>query len=573
MGSGNGGINRRDFLRIAIAAATELGAAGCHVDYPSFNHAKQQTLYSSTTSDPRTFNPVLVTDTASGQVTGRVFDGLVNINPLTTLPEPALARSWDIADGGRTITFHLLRHVRWSDGKPFTARDVVFTLATIYDPKVPNSSRPTLTVDGQPIVAEAPDDYTVVMRIPRPFAPLLYAIGFPIIPAHVLEPALKAGAFNQTWNINTPPHELIGLGPYDLTRYVPAQMIQLRRNRDYWMRVELHKVVPRLHGQTVLIVPDQNAAYLKFLGGQTDVYSPRPEEVVDLLDKAKSLRINVEKIGIDTGSLFFCFNRNPLHYVRAGRPNPKLNWFTDLNFLRAMAHSVDKQGMTDLCFHGLAVPAVSDVSPANKIFHNPNLKDYVYDLKLAVDILESAGYHLASSGVRVDPEGNRLEFDLTTNTGVQIRDQMCAMYLQDLATLGIKVNYRPLEFTTLVDKLTDSFDWDCVLIGFTGTIEPNNGANFLRSSGNLHLWHPNQKTPATLWEAEIDKLLDEGASVMNIEERAPCYWQIQKILHDQLAIIETVRQVQYDAYKKSLDNYRDTVWGMYRPELIQFREG
>ena len=572
MVSGKGGINRRDFLKFAIVAAAELGAAGCHVDYPSFNHAEQQILYSSTVSDPRTFNPILVTDSASGQITGRVFDGLVNINPLTTLPEPALAKSWDIIDGGRTITFHLLRNIKWSDGKPFTAHDVVFTLATIYDPKVPNSSRPTLTVDGKPIVAEAPDDYTVVMRIPKPFAPLLYAIGFSIIPAHILDLALKSGTFNQTWNINTLPRELVGLGPYDLTRYVPAQMIQFRRNRDYWMRISQDQVLPRLRGETVLIVQDQNAAYLKFLAGQTDVYSPRPEEVADLLDKAKSLGINVQKIGVDTGSLFFCFNRNPLHYARAGRTNPKLKWFTDLNFLRAMAHSVDKQGMIDLCFHGLAVPAVSDVSPANKIFYNPNLKDYAYDLKLAADLLESAGYHLASSGVRVDPDGNRLEFDLTTNTGVQTRDQMCAMYLQDLKTLGIKVNYRPLEFTTLVDKLTDSFDWDCVLIGFTGTIEPNNGANFLRSSGNLHLWNPNQKTPATPWEAEIDKLLDEGASVMDIKARAPYYWQIQQILHDQLPVIETVRQIAYDAYKTSLENFRDTVWGRYRPELIQFRE-
>jgi len=572
MASEKGGINRREFVKIAAAAAAGLGATGCHVDYPSFNHAEQQILYSSTTSDPRTFNPILVTDTASGQVTGRLFDGLVNINPLTTLPEPALAKSWDIADGGRTITFHLLRNVKWSDGRPFTARDVVFTLATIYDPEVPNSSRPTLTVDGKPILAEAPDDYTVVMRVPKPFAPLLYAIGFSIVPAHVLEPALRAGSFNRTWNINTPPRKLVGLGPYELTRYVPAQMMQFRRNPDYWMRVEQDKVLPRLRGETVLIVQDQNAAYLKFMAGQTDVYSPRPEEVADLLDKAKSLGITIQKIGVDTGSLFFCFNRNPRHYVREGRMNPKLKWFTDLNFLRAMAHSVDKQGMIDLCFHGLAVPAVSDVSPANRIFHNPNLKDYAYDLKLAADLLESAGYRRAGSGERVDPDGNRIEFDLTTNTGVQTRDQMCAMFLQDLKTLGIKVNYRPLEFTTLVDKLTNSFDWDCVLIGFTGTIEPNNGANFLRSSGNLHLWNPNQKTPATPWEAEIDRLLDEGASVMDIRARAPYYWRIQQILHDQLAVIETVRQIAYDAYKSSLENFRDTVWGRYRPELIQFRE-
>ena len=160
--------------------------------------------------------------------------------------------------------------------------------------------------------------------------------------------------------------------------------------------------------------------------------------------------------------------------------------------------------MINLVFHGLAVPAVADISPENKIFHNPNLKDYDYDPKLAAGMLEAAGYHLVKPGVRTDPKGNRLEFDLTTNTGTPERNEMCTIFKQDVESLGIKVNYRPLEFTTLVDKLDSSFDWDCVLIGFTGGIEPNDGANFYRSSGNLHLWNPNQPTPATPWEAEID---------------------------------------------------------------------
>ena len=127
-------------------------------------------------------------------------------------------------------------------------------------------------------------------------------------------------------------------------------------------------------------------------------------------------------------------------------------------------------------------------------------------------MLEAAGYHLVKPGVRTDPKGNRLEFDLTTNTGSPERNQMCTIFKQDLESLGIKVNYRPLEFTTLVDKLDSSFDWDCMLMGFTGGIEPNDGANFYRSSGNLHIWNPNQPKPATPWEAEIDTLLDQGAS-------------------------------------------------------------
>ena len=557
---------------IASVVLALAGASGCRVSRPPNDHAVTQTLYDSMGTDPGTFNPILVTDSASGQAVGDLFEGLVRLNPITTLPEPGLAQSWELSDADKTVTFHLRRDVKWSDGEPFTSGDVVFTMRLIYDPHVPNSESFALTVDGKPITVEAPDKYTVVMKMPRPFAPLLYAIGFPIVPAHALKHALDSGQFNRTWGIDTSPKKLISLGAYRMERYVPGQLIDFTRNPDYWMRDERGGELPRLHGQVLLIVPDPNAQYLRFMAGQTDVYNPRPEEVFSLRENATKLNITIQSVGVDTGSLFFAFNRNPRHFIHNGVVNPKYKWFTDINFMRALAHAVDKQGMINLCFRGLGVPAVSDVSPANKIFYDPNLKPYDYDLELAARILDEAGYRMIRPGVRGDPEGNPLIFNLTTNTGVAVRDEMCAIFKQDLEKLGIRVNYRPLEFITLVKALDSSFDWDCVLIGFTGGIEPNNGANFLRSSGNLHIWNPSQPKPATPWEAEIDKLLDQGTMVMDPKQRAPYYWRIQEILHDELPIIETVRQTRYVAYRNSLENYDQTAWGLYKPEWIQFRE-
>ncbi|MFI5353776.1 MAG: ABC transporter substrate-binding protein [Candidatus Binatales bacterium] len=563
-------MSRRTMLLPALIALA-LGA-GCHVTRTASDHAKDQVLYEATISDPRTFNPLLVTDAASGQALNGIFEGLVRTNPVTNLPEPGLASGWDLSDGRKTITFHLRRDVKWFDGQPLTARDVIFTLRAIYDPNVPNSLRPILTIDSQPIKATAPDDYTVVMTMPRPFAPILYSIGFEILPEHLLKAALDSGSFNRTWGIDTPPEKIVGDGQFRMTRYVPAQFVAYQRNPDYWMRDEHGAPLPRLHGETLLIVQDQNASYLKFLSGQTDVYTPRPEEVLDLKGKAKAMGIMVADTGIDTGELFFSFNRNPHHYVHDGKTDPKLTWFTDPAFLHAIAHSIDKRAMVNLCFHGLGEPAVAEISPANKIFYDPNLKDYDYDPGLAAQSLESAGYHLVKPGVRVDPHGVPLEFNLTTNTGVAVRDQMCAIFKQDLAALGIRVNYRPLEFTTLVEKLDTTFDWDCILIGFGGGgVEPNNGANFYRSSGNLHIWNPDQKTPATPWEAEIDRLLEQGSAEMDTKKRAPYYWRIQEIFHEQLPIIETVRQLTYSAYKNQLEDYDPTVWGLYKPEWIQFR--
>lgn len=564
---------RHQILSCAIALSALAIFCGCHVNRPGADHEKNQILYSAVASDPRTFNPILVTDATSGELTGDLFESLIRTNPVTTLPEAGLAQNWDIAPDNKTITFHLRHDAKWFDGQPVTAHDVLFTLDVIYDPKVPNSIRPSITIYGKRIVAEAPDDYTVVMRLPQPFAPLLYTIGIPVMPAHILESVWKAGNYNHTWGIDTPPEKIVGNGAYKMTRYAQSQAVNYDRYDDYWMKDEKGAQLPRLHGRTITIVQDQNAEYLRYLSGQIDIYDPRTEEVYPLEQKQKDheLDIQIQQMGIDTGSLFFSFNRNPHHFVKNGVTNPKLNWFTDLKFLQAMAHTIDKQSMIDLVFHQLAEPAVSDISPENKIFHNPDLKDYAYDPKLAADMLEAAGYHLVKPGVRNDPKGNRLEFDLTTNTGSPERNEMCTIFKQDVESLGIKVNYRPLEFTTLVDKLDSSFDWDCVLIGFTGGIEPNGGQDFYRSSGNLHIWNPNQPTPATPWEAEIDTLLDQGASEMDISKRPPYYWKIQQILHDQLPILETVRQQRYASWKNSLINYQPKVWGLYKPEWVEFK--
>jgi peptide/nickel transport system substrate-binding protein len=556
------------FTACVMAAVT----AGCHVRRAANEHARQQILYTAIVSDPQTFNPILITDAYSSEILGDVFESLIRINPVTTLPEPGLAEKWEISSDQKSITFHLRHDVRWFDGQPLTARDVLFTLNVIYDPKVPNSIRPGLLIDGKPLVAQAPDDYTVVMRLPKPFAPLLYAIGIPVIPAHVLEPVWKAGNFNHSWGINTPPDKIIGDGAFKLTRYVQNQFARMERNGDYWMKDERRARLPRLHGKGVQIIPDANATYLRYLYGQIDIYAPRAEEVLAVRQKIKSggLHATLREIGIDTGEGFFCFNRNPRHYVKNGVTDPKLAWFTDPNFLRAVAHLLDKQAIINLVYHGLAVPAVSDVSPENKLFYNPNLKDYEYNPKLAAEIFETAGYHMVN-GRRTDPNGHPIEFNLTTSTGRPESDQICVIFKQDLENLGIKVNYQPLEFTTLVEKIDGTFDWDCVMMGLTGTIDPNDGSNFYRSSGNLHLWNPSQKKPATAWEAEIDRLMDQGASEMDPPKRVPYYWRIQQILHDQLAVIEIVRRKEYVSWTDSLENYQPKVWGVYKPEWIRFK--
>jgi peptide/nickel transport system substrate-binding protein len=194
-----------------------------------------QRLVTATFSDPKTFNPLLVVDSASAIVAGAVFEGLVRLNPKTTKMEPLLAEKWEVNDSGTVYTFHLRHDVRWQDGVPFTADDVAFTFAAIFDDRVANSTKHTLLVDGKPIKTEVIDDYTVRFILPRPFAPLINSLGGAILPKHILGRALENGTFAQSWGIDTRPNQIIGTGIYRLARYVPAQFIEFRRNTDFWM--------------------------------------------------------------------------------------------------------------------------------------------------------------------------------------------------------------------------------------------------------------------------------------------------------------------------------------------------
>ena len=338
---------------IGLAAGCQSESTPSAVSSSSSPVAKplrQRPLATATISDPKTFNPLLVTDTASGAAIGKLFDTLVRLNELKAEMEPHLAEQWECSADGLRCTFFLRHDVRWHDGAPFTADDVVFTFDAIYDDRVPNSFKHILTIDGTRIEIVALDRHTVEMRLPRPFAPLINSIAVPIIPRHRLADSLTEGTFVQEWGIDTPPAQLIGTGPFRMVEFEPAQYIRLRRDPNYWMRDEVGKRLPHLDTQTILIVPNQDTAYLKFLAGETDTHECRPEEVPELQQRSPKLGIEVPEIGLDTGQLFVTFNRNPRNYKRKdGKRDPRLTWFTDRRFLRAIAHAIDKESIIISC--------------------------------------------------------------------------------------------------------------------------------------------------------------------------------------------------------------------------------
>jgi len=533
----------------------------------------EQKLTTASIADPKTFNLIVSDETSSAAIVGDLFEGLTRTNPKTGAVEPLLAKAWEVSEDGKVWTFHLRDDVRWNDGAKFTAKDVKFTFDVIYDDKIPNSARDIFTIEGQKIQVEVIDAYTVRFTLPSPFAPFLRSLGIDIIPEHILGEPWRNGTFASQWGINTPPDKIVGTGRYKLAEYVPAQYARLVKNPYYWMKDDQGNQLPYLNEEVTLIVQNIDTSYLKFKNGDTDIYSPRGEDVEDLKKNQKSLDITVKEIGTSTGTEFVVFNRNPRYYVKDGKTDPKLTWFTDKNFLKALAHTVDKEGIIVSVMNGYGAPAVSYISESVPLYHNDALKDYEYDPDLAAEILEKAGYQdRDGDGFREDKDGNRMEFDLYTNSGNNVREKTCVILKEDWEKkLGLKVNYKPLEFNSLVEKLVNNFQWDAVLLGFTGGLEPHFGANIYKSSGQLHAWNPRQAKPATDWEAEIDQLVDAGVRELDEEKRAQIYKRIQEILHDELPMILTARAKVLSAYKNKVENYEPTIFGVYRPELTRIK--
>ena len=523
-------------------------------------------LVMATTSDPRSFNPIMAQETSTTAVTGFIFEGLTRTNGVTLEVEPNLAKSWEVSPDGLEWIFHLRGDVYWADGHPFTAEDVVFTFNDlIYNEKIPSSSRDSFTIDGKIFKVEEINDFTVKFTLPVKFAPFLRSMSQEILPRHKLQNAVKEEKFTFTWGIDTDPKDIIGTGPYQLAQYIPGQRVVFKRNSLYWRKSKYNEQLPYIDKVIFLIVQSQDIILLKFLDGELDYCSVRGADYPLLKPEEKKRNFFIYDGGPDFGSNFLVFNQNRDKNPKTGKPylDPvNLAWFTNLDFRRAVAHAVDKKKIIDILMNGLGYPQDSSMSPSSGFFYHRDVANYDYDLQKAKQILNRAGFEdRDGNGILEDAQGNDVEFNLYTNAGVNERIQIGSIIRHDLSEIGIKVNFLAIEFNDLVAKLTSAFDWDAVIIGLTGGIEPHFGKNVWASDGGLHMWHPRQKTPATEWEKRIDEIFSLGVQELNEKKRKVLYDEWQVIVSKELPLIYTVLGANMFAIRDKFENLHPTSYG------------
>ena len=494
---------------------------------------------------PKTFNPFNSKDNTSSTMAGVMFDGLLTTNPVTGQPSPKLAKSYEISPDGKTYTIHLRRGIKWSDGKPITADDVVFTWRDIIFAGLGDTStRDSLVIDDKLPTVRKIDDYTVEFTTPKPYAPFIRMLSASIAPKHYFLSAVKGGAetFDRFLGTTTPPKDIVVSGAFKLKEYVPAQRVVFERNPNYYEINKEKQKLPYLDRFIYLIVGDLNNEVLKFEAKELDVISLQGSKVARYKSLEAHSDFKLYNLGPATGTMYLSMNlnnrkgKNGKFYV-----NPtKQKWFQDLNFRQAVDYAIDRKNMVFNIANGIGEPLFTPES-LNSIYLNKNIKPYSRNLEKSRELLKKSGFY-TKKGKLYDKDGNRVEFDLYTNAGNTEREAIGVMVKQDLEDLGMKVNFKPIEFNSLVNKLVSTFDWDMVIMGLTGSpLEPNGGKNVWLSDGRLHMFNmrlPDEGKDKILpWEKELDECFTKGALATKYKKKKKYYDKYQEIVYLQKPFI------------------------------------
>jgi len=511
----------------AVAAVRYVRSGG-----PSRLSGSPETLVASLRAAPRSFNRYVARDLSTTVLTYLLHASLVRINHVTSELEPELAERWELLSDRRTYRLRLRTGLRFSDGAPFTADDVVFSFQAIYDRATDSVLADTLQVAGQPLAVTAEDPATVTIRFPAEFGPGLRMLdGVPIYPRHRLEAALKAGTLRSAWTLSAPPSDLAGLGPFMLRSYEPGQRLTLDRNPYFRGRDGEPAKIARV---VLDVVADQDAELLALQSGAIDVTQSelRPFDVPTLTRAAGSGRVVVSDAGIGLDGDLLWFNLTP-----AKAHDPRGRWLQHRDFRRALAHAVDQTAFVDTVYLGEGVPADSIISPGNRAWHAV-APPPEYNIVSANRLLASLGLlDRRRDGTLEDDRGNAVTFTLLTQKGNTSLERGAAAIRDSLARVGVHVDVVALEVGAVIEHIMRG-DYDAAYFRLLATdTDPALNLDFWLSSGSAHMWNPGQNAPGTPWETEVDALMNQMSTTLDHDRRRQRFADVQRIMARELPVV------------------------------------
>jgi len=492
-------------------------------------------------SEPKTFNPLLVEDDASESIRYLTGGVLIRVNRVTQEMSPELATHWKLSKDGRSIDFDLRKGVRFSDGTPFSSDDVAYTMTQLMDPAVHSPTGDAFrSGDGKVLVRTAGTDH-VQVTFPAPIAGL-------------------ERLFDQVaiMSAKSAQKEMAVLGPYYVAENKAGAYLVLKRNPYYWKHDASGRQLPYIDSVRLDIVQSQDTELLRLVRGDIHfINSLNPEYFQKLAAQNPGM---AHDAGVSLDSEQIWFNQ----VARAPIPDYKKQWFRSTNFRRAISEAINREDLARVAFRGYAHPAIGPISPANKFWFNSRLQPHPFDQKSSLRRLAQDGFQL-KDGVLRDGEQHPVEFSVITNAGNKYRESMATMIQQDLSGIGIKLNVVTLDFPSLIERITKTFNYEACLLGLINNdLDPDSQMNLWLSSSENHQWNPMQKTPETEWEAKMDKLMHEQASTLDENQRKNYFDDVQRIVWEQEPFIYLVNRDALSAVSPAVQNVQPAV---LRPQV------
>jgi peptide/nickel transport system substrate-binding protein len=519
-------------------------------------------------AEPKTLNPLTAADAPSREVIGTMQADLIHINRATQLTEAALAKSWKVSRDGLQYTVVLRKELRFSDGQALDADDVVFTMRVYLDENVHATQRDLLIVGGKPITVRKVDAETVVFQLAKPYgAGERLFDGLDILPRHLLEKPYQEGKLAQVGTLATPANQWAGAGPYRLKEYTPGQKLVVERNPFYWKTDTTGKNLPYLDELVFIFVPSADAQVLRFESGETDMISRLGAENFSVLSRQqRGFTMTDAGPGLEYNFLFF--NLNDLGEKAASELPQKSKWFHEVKFRQAVSAAIDREAIVRLIYQGRGAALWGPVTPGNRRWANVSIPHPARSLEAARALLKEAGFSWKSGAngesSLVDSEGKTVEFSILTSSSNADRTKMAAIVQDDLKELGMHVQVVPLEFRSLIDRVTQTKEYDACVLGLASfDADPNSDLNVWLSNGGTHLWNPSQTHPATRWEAEIDGLMEQQLAAPSFEQRKKLYDHVQQILAEYQPMIFLASPNILTGAKNTIGNFHPAVLEPY----------
>jgi peptide/nickel transport system substrate-binding protein len=501
--------------------------------------------------DPKTFDPAKVDDQESELVRYLTAGVLLRFNRLTQKVEPQLAESWRLSQDGKTIVFKLRRGLQFSDGSSLTAKDAAWSIRRVLL-KATEAPVAEEFLAAAGVTVDTPDELTVTVHLPQ----RVVGIG-KVFDEIAIEPAERESEGRVT------------AGPFVVAEYKRSQYVRLRRNPHYAGRDGAGGALPYASGVRLDVLDNHEQEIRLFERGEYDLIDSLPPGYFQVVQQRSPGAVRDLGPSLNTEQMWFN------QAAGAALPAWEKAWFQSQVFRVAVSRAIDRADLARIAYEGHATPAYSFISPANGAWYNRAITVPDEDLAAAKAALAGAGFRLDGAQLE-DAGGHAVRFSILTNAGNDARQKMATLIQQDLKALGMQVTVVALDFPALIERLMHTQDYEACLLGLENVDpDPNAMMNIWLSSSPNHQWNPSEKTPATAWEAEIDRAMNLQASSLKEAERKQAVDRVQQIVADQQPFIYLVYPNALYAISPRLDGVQPAVLEpglVWNVESLRLRE-